>query len=329
MIVSSDGKLSDAVMGRQLDPKFPSVMRKSTPIDTVFKDKAKSDTQNPIISTLLTQIELIKLNNKKQIKNQLETAPSIKDFKIAEQLIRLRDFNQKRTDDDGNNDDDDGFGPLLSLPSPPPFGLPQYNPPSPSISEDDNEIEKDLTPAQKILLGDTAEALPLTIREKNAVAEKVTLSKNLNKLFPKAEAVFENNNQKPFDDEELLSRPEMKTIPHMQVMFIELNEGKLPNQLKFFSGRSSGGDSELKIGTMEKVGTLNESNNAFLEYLTADQAREILAKNKMKIHFEIKKIHYNNINIQESIYDFLLAQQDETKNLWTLKLIVQTTLTLI
>ena len=55
MIVSSDGKLSDAAIRRQLDTKFPSVIRKPYPIDAVFKDKAKFDTQNPIIGTLLTR----------------------------------------------------------------------------------------------------------------------------------------------------------------------------------------------------------------------------------------------------------------------------------
>ena len=71
-------------------------MRKPNPIDVVFNDKAKSDTQNPIIDTLRTQIELGKLNNEKQIKKQLEAALSIKYLTIAEQLKRLSDFNQKK-----------------------------------------------------------------------------------------------------------------------------------------------------------------------------------------------------------------------------------------
>ena len=71
-------------MRRQLDTTSPFIMRKPNPIDTVFKNKAKSDTQNLTIGTLLTQIESSKLNNEKQIKKQLETAPSIKDLKTAE-----------------------------------------------------------------------------------------------------------------------------------------------------------------------------------------------------------------------------------------------------
>ena len=86
MIISSDGKLSDMVVKRQLDAKLPSVVRKPNPIYEVFKDEAKFDTQNPIIGTLLTKIGAGKLNQQKQMKKQLETAPSIKDLRIAERL---------------------------------------------------------------------------------------------------------------------------------------------------------------------------------------------------------------------------------------------------
>ena len=61
-------------------------MKKSNPIDVVFKDKAKYDTQNPIIETLLTEIESGKSKNEKAIENQLKGAPSIKDLMIVERL---------------------------------------------------------------------------------------------------------------------------------------------------------------------------------------------------------------------------------------------------
>ena len=109
------------------------------------------------------------------------------------------------------------------------------------------------------------------------------------------------------------------TIPQTQVMFEELNEGKLPEQLKFVSSGSSGG-SGLKIRAVQKIGSLNESNNDFVEYLTTDYGREVLAKNKMKIHLETGNIHYNNKNMQERMYDFLLAQQDETEKLMDYKI---------
>ena len=120
MIVSSDGKLSDAVVRRQLHRKFPSGMRKTNPFDMDFKNKAKFDTQNLIIGTLSTQIEAGKLSQEKQVKKQLESAPSIKDLKVAERLKGLRDFNQKKIDDDDNDNNGNDSRPP-GTPPPPPY----------------------------------------------------------------------------------------------------------------------------------------------------------------------------------------------------------------
>ena len=64
-------------------------MSKPNPINAVFKGKAKFDTQHPLIGTLLTQIETGKSNHGKQIKKQLETAPSIKDLKRIERFSAI------------------------------------------------------------------------------------------------------------------------------------------------------------------------------------------------------------------------------------------------
>ena len=66
MTVSDDGKLNDTAVRRQLDTKFPSVMCKTIPIDAIFKDQAKFDNQNPIISSLLTQF--VKNKKRKKLK---------------------------------------------------------------------------------------------------------------------------------------------------------------------------------------------------------------------------------------------------------------------
>ena len=76
-MIVTNGKLNDASVRRTLDTKHLSVMKKSNPMDFVFKDKAKFDTQNPIIGTLLTQIQSGK-TNEKAIEKQLRGAPSIK-----------------------------------------------------------------------------------------------------------------------------------------------------------------------------------------------------------------------------------------------------------
>ena len=119
-----------------------------------------------------------------------------------------------------------------------------------------------------------------------------------------------------FDDGESLSKPDEMTIPQAQVIYKELNEGKLLKQLRFFSGGSSKGSSELKIHEMEKIGTVNKSNEAFLDYLMLkDYAHATVAKNKIKkLHLDTGNNYRGNMNLEENIDDFLLEQQNEEKN---------------
>ena len=151
-----------------------------------------------------------------------------------------------------------------------------------------------------------------TSREEVAIAEKVKFSENLNKLFSKPEEISnKNDKQKPlFDDAESLNKPDEMTIPQAQVTYKELNKGKLLDQLRFLSGIN-----ELRIhATKELKSELNKGNKAFLDYLTSDYACEILAKNKIKIHLDTGNIYHGNTNLEENIYDYLLVQQNETKN---------------
>ena len=66
---------------------------------------------------------------------------------------------------------------------------------------------------------------------------------------------------------------------------------------------------------MQNIGTLNESHEHFLGYILPDFAREVLSKNKMKIYSGTGKIYCNNLNMRETIYSFMYAQQDETKKI--------------
>ena len=102
-------------------------------------------------------------------------------------------------------------------------------------------------------------------------------------------------------------------------MFKKLNDGKLPEELKLFSGGSNGRN-EFNFHAMQNIGMLNESNEHFIDYLSLDFAKEVLAKNKMKIHLDTRNIYYDNLNMRESIYNFMHAQQDETKKLMDFEL---------
>ena len=73
------------------------------------------------------------------------------------------------------------------------------------------------------------------------------------------------------------------------------------------------GTNAIKFHAIKSVGSLYESNENFLDYLLSDFGCEVLSKNKMKIHLDSGNIYYNDLNMKESIYDFMIAQQDETK----------------
>ena len=101
-------------------------------------------------------------------------------------------------------------------------------------------------------------------------------------------------------------------IPNTQTLFKELNDGKLPEELKFFLVGSDGGN-KFKFHTMQNIGILNESNEHFIDYLSSDFAKEVFPKNITKIHLDTGNVYDDNLNTKESIYSFMYAQQDETK----------------
>ena len=82
-MIVTDGKFNDASVRKAVHTKYLSVMKKSNPIDVVFKDKAKFDMQNPIIGTFLTKMQSGK-TNEKAVEKQSRGAPSIKDLNIVE-----------------------------------------------------------------------------------------------------------------------------------------------------------------------------------------------------------------------------------------------------
>ena len=56
MMGLSDGRFNKASICKVLDTKYPSVMKKANPVDVAFKDKAKFNVQDPVICTLLAQV---------------------------------------------------------------------------------------------------------------------------------------------------------------------------------------------------------------------------------------------------------------------------------
>ena len=116
-MVVTDGFFNNAAVRRELDQKYPTLMKKPNPINVIVKDKAHFDVQNPIIGLHVVQVS----NNEKAIFEQIKKAPPMKDVTISERLQKLKKFNNKNSknnNDDNNDGDDDGNDDLSHLPTP-------------------------------------------------------------------------------------------------------------------------------------------------------------------------------------------------------------------
>ena len=60
---------------------------------------------------------------------------------------------------------------------------------------------------------------------------------------------------------------------------------------------------------------MNKDNKNFIDFLSSDAGSQIPRENILSIHIETGNIFYGNDNTNESVYDFLLWQQDETKKI--------------
>ena len=60
---------------------------------------------------------------------------------------------------------------------------------------------------------------------------------------------------------------------------------------------------------------LNKDNEIFIDFLSSDIGSQIFRENMLSIHIETRNIFYSKYNPNESIYNFLLNQQNETKQI--------------
>ena len=114
------------------------------------------------------------------------------------------------------------------------------------------------------------------------------------------------------DHQPKITDKEEITVSNVQSIIKELKDGKLPDQLKFFSGKEKE-ENLLKTHACKNVSILNKGNEEFLQYLASKYGRDVLQKNELKIHLESGEIYLDNINTGESIYNFLRVQEYVSK----------------
>ena len=182
-IIVSDGGFNDAAVRRELDLKYPSIMKKPNPIDVDFKDKAKFDVQNPIIGSLVAQVQENKTNEKATL-NQLSGVPSTKDIELVECLAKSRGKT--------NNNNNNNFPPFLP-PSPlPPAPLPWPPDGGNGESDYDDGDNRNFTPTQRFLLNQS-QRTAVAVGTNNAAMSMPLQEKKVR--FSEANNIFESDHQ--------------------------------------------------------------------------------------------------------------------------------------
>ena len=336
-MIVTDRKFNNAGIRRKLDLKYPSIVKKPTASNFLYRDLKQFNVQNPVIGGLYNQLQI---RTSDQLK-LLRKAPRIKDLKIRNALERLKKFNLNRGAADDDDDDD-----ILGLPrgrrDEPPGPPPPPPPPADDDDDDDDAKDKNKKDSEvKNFLLDKgneriAEGLAVT-SDGSVETRRVALSKEITKLFPKVKEEelplgqgdvdeFKDEGDLDFldktdkydfpmrdDDEEEQVRPSIrKQQQQRQQQQQQQQRQTLDVDLDFFAGGDKNSKKLMKTAA-SYIGELNPSNRVFLEYLSSNFGARLLTKNKLKIHLESGQFFHNNIITNESIYDFLLKQQDETR----------------
>ena len=327
-MIVSDRKFNNAGIRRKLDLKYPSIIKKPTASNFLFRDKKQFDVQNPVIGGLYNQL---KIRTSDQLK-LLKKAPNIKDLKIRNALERLKKFNLNKGAVDDDDDDDIPGLPRGRRGEPPP------PPPPPQDDDDDNDgyadddddkngnKNKDIK-IKNFLLDKGNERIGEALAQSSdggIETRKIAFSKEITKMFPKIkeeELELGQGDIDEFKDEgdlDFLDRTDKYDFPMKEeqelpksIIKKSVNES-LNIDLDFFAGGDKN-SKKLINNAISHIGELNQSNRVFLEYLFSNFGTRLLTKNKLKIHLESGQFFHNNIITNESIYDFLLKQQDETK----------------
>ena len=163
--------------------------------------------------------------------------------------------------------------------------------PSPPLFEPIKKVSFD--PMTKTLGGERIQIHHPT----EEISEERQISERIQKLFPDVGEI--NKNEKKADvivEYENLS----ETLGS-----IEPTEN-IPFHFEFFNGGPHRRFAEI----LENFADDNEDITEFINFLQGDICRNILENNKIKIHVDSGKIFYENEDTNESIFNFILAQNN-------------------
>ena len=244
MIVTDDD-FNEARVRRALDTKFPSVMKKPTATNFMFRDKAKFDIQNLVLGSIYNQL-LTKKQKEKQELDAIGKAPSAKDLDIQKRLDNISKFNLgikdgNNDDDDDNNNDNGDNSQLSSLRRAVTSSFPPTPPTTLSTLSQTQRFLLDDTTTDGDNVGGGNERVALVLAHGSSgtltpIAKQITFSDNITKIFPKTRKLDTISKESFLENDNEIGDVEDESSADISSVIDGLKDGNLPVDLEFFCG---------------------------------------------------------------------------------------------
>ena len=95
-------RINDASFRQKLDPISKNILRRQNPLELVFEDISTFDAENPIVGSLLREIDLNKKQPDTDFIKSLPSHPG-KEFEIQKRLDKLRGIKRFNNNNNNNN----------------------------------------------------------------------------------------------------------------------------------------------------------------------------------------------------------------------------------
>ena len=343
-------RINDASFRQKLDPISKNILRRQNPLELVFEDISTFDAENPIVGSLLREVDIRKKQSDSDFIKSIPSHPG-KEFEIQKRLDRLRGISSNNNNNNNLGGDGGDGGTNLDLNN---YGLNQPPPSLPSIEDFiENGAPLPLPPGgggQNISFDNN---IPRQSTQNNfdIVDDPFVLPNNNvggNDLFGSVGAMAgpRPEPRQEIDDflyeipdtgapilelgdklldtlgveaEDLFNNVPTKKEEEDEVLQKIIDEYDIPGMKESMDEAGEmpdniyffyGGESQKLANTLEFL-DLDSTNREFAAFLLSDLGRKTMTQNKLSIHVESGDIFYDNHNTEENFYSFLLSQQND------------------
>ena len=115
-------RMNDASFRQKLDPISKNILRRQNPLELILEDISTFDAENPVVGSLLREIDINKKQSDSDFIKSLPSQPG-KEFEIKKRLDQLKGksgFNNRKNNNNNNNNNCNAGGQDLFGPGAPP-----------------------------------------------------------------------------------------------------------------------------------------------------------------------------------------------------------------